>query len=440
MDQSKLHTSCRISAKDPVSGIRLDLLLSCHSPLRASLHGFKCLFSLRNQVVYYFWIQELQIRFVHNDTTSAIYAFIDESQTVMLKFGSAFFAVAALTTTLGLVTTTFAFVPIPVPPPARTATTDHGSVSSTSTTRLYISSWGISSGPAGSRSLAEPKDIVKRMQDYLPEPQAVEARTNVDATITVSGAANARELRTDQFLFDLLNHQDSAFEFTKIVAAVRDPALAKKRLLSRSARYTGLLDKLDFVATPAETGLPTAEQLSGSKSWLAVVDVVTEDSSMDWKAQCLEIVTTASAVDGLENVAVLLTGANELAASDCQAIVDSFKATNKTYTIVAVGQLEDHPEGQQMYHFGQFGDAEAVLPAQAVFSRQEAYRMVTELLQLECGVNQALTFAEVYNVNVTEVKLIKGLREAGYARPQEIDHMVREGPKVSLASRVRDLL
>ena len=357
----------------------------------------------------------------------------------MLKFSSAFFAVAALTTTLGVVTTTTcAFVPSPVPPPAArtaTATTDKGSIaSSSSTTRLYISSWGISSGPASSRSLAEPKDIVKRIQDYLPEPQAVEARTNVDATITVSGAANAqREVqRTDQFLFDLLNHQDSAFEFSKIVAAVRDPALAKKRLLSRSARYTGLLDKLDFVATPSEHGLPTAEQLSGSKSWLAVVDVTDEDSS-DWKAQCLEIATTASAVDGLENVAVLLTGANELAASDCQAVVDSFKATNKIYTIVAVGQLEDHPEGQEMYHYGQFGDADAVLPAQAVFSRQEAYRMVTELLQLECGVNRALTFAEVYNVNVTEVKLIKGLREAGYARPQEIDHMIREGPKVSLS-------
>ena len=336
----------------------------------------------------------------------------------MLKFGSAFFAVAALTNAAS------AFVPLE--PAPRTATT-----------RLYISSWGISSGPAGSRSLAEPKDIVKRIQDYLPEPQAVEARSQIDATITVSGAANAHE-RTDQFLFDLLNHQDSAFEFTKIVAAVRDPALAKKRLLSRSARYTGLLDKLDFVATTeTPSGLPTAEQLTGSKSWLAVVDVTTtaEDSSSSstsWKEQCHEIATTASAVDGLVNVAVLLTGANELAATDCQAVLDSFKATHKKYTIVAVGQLQDHPEGQEMYHYGQFGDAEAVLPAQAVFSRQEAYRMVTELLQLECGVNQALTFAEVYNVNVTEAKLIKGLREAGYARPQEIDHMIREGPKVSL--------
>ena len=77
-----------------------------------------------------------------------------------------------------------------------------------------------------------------------------------------------------------------------------------------------------------------------------------------------------------------------------------------------------------------------VLPAKATFSREEMYRMVTELLQLECGVNQALVFAEVYNPNITEAKLIKGLREAGYARPQEIDHMIRNGPKVSVR-RVR---
>ena len=141
-----------------------------------------------------------------------------------------------------------------------------------------------------------------------------------------SGAANARE-RSDQFLFDLLNHEDSAFEFGKIVAAVHDPALAKKRLLSRSARYTGLLDKLDFVSTADNNELPTAAQLHGSKSWLAVVDVTDETS---WKAQCHEIANTAAAVDGLENVAVLLTGANELAASDCQAVLDSFKESTKT--------------------------------------------------------------------------------------------------------------
>merc|ERR1711957_513608 len=49
--------------------------------------------------------------------------------------------------------------------------------------------------------------------------------------------------------------------------------------------------------------------------------------------------------------------------------------------------------------------------------------------QLDAGANKTLTFSEVYDVNATEAKLIKGLREAGYARCQEIDHMLRDGPK-----------
>jgi hypothetical protein len=293
-----------------------------------------------------------------------------------------------------------------------------------STTAIYISSWGVKGPPAFRQ--AERLDPEKRIQDYLPEPAAVEARSNIDGTILVSGAANTA---SDQFLFDLLNHQDSAFEFTTIKAFVDDAAFSKKRLLSRSARYTGLLDKLQFEQAAVKGGLPTAEQLQGAKSWLAVLE-----PSSDMIAQCHEIARTAATVGSLKNVAVLLTGANELDGAKCRAVVDDFKSNNdsskQSFTIVAVGKLEERPEGSTAYHYGTFGADDAVLPAKAVFAREEAYRMITELLQLECGVNQALTFAEVYNVNVTEAKLIRGLREAGYARPQEIDHMVRQGPAV----------
>merc|ERR1712012_101742 len=42
---------------------------------------------------------------------------------------------------------------------------------------------------------------------------------------------------------------------------------------------------------------------------------------------------------------------------------------------------------------------------------------------------KALVFSEVYDVNQTETKLIRGLREGGYSRPQELDHMITKGPK-----------
>ena len=124
-------------------------------------------------------------------------------------------------------------------------------------------------------------------------------------------------------------------------------------------------------------------------------------------------------------------------AAQSKAALDSLKSSaasgNFAYTVVVVGKLDDSvPEGKEYYQYEAFGTEEGVLPADTTFSREESYRMVTELLQLACGKDQALCFAPIYNVNTTEAKLIRGLRQAGYARPQEIDHMIREGPEVRI--------
>jgi hypothetical protein len=304
----------------------------------------------------------------------------------------------------------------------------HSNPLATASTRLGISSWTKGAPPYRSGS-ATSKNPEKYVQDYLPEPGPVEARTTIDGTILVSGIVNDAD-RTDQFLFDLLNHEDSAFEFSKIVALVDDVAFSKKRLLSRSARYTGLLDKLEFEAA-SETGnpLPSPAQLQGIRSWLAVIDNERNGGALE---QCRNIVQLLQSIDpatsGLVNVALLLQNANELNSVEGQSVLKQIQAIpGITYTIVAVGKIEDRPEGKFAYHYGTFG--EEILPAKAVFSRDESYRLITELLQLECGSNKALCFAEIYNVNATEARLVKGLREAGYARPQEIDHMVRLGPQ-----------
>jgi len=296
--------------------------------------------------------------------------------------------------------------------------------SSSSKTLLRISSWGVDGPPHRWGNTLTKENPETNVQAYLKEPQAVEARVNVDGTCLVSGLVRSKE-RTDQFIFDLLNHEDSAFEFTKIIAFVDDKAFAKKRLLSRSARYTGLLDKLDFEQATTPGTLPEQSQLEGVKSWVVYLD---DPATM--LDQVKEVGRLAKAAPSVENVALLLTNANELDAAACKNALEALQGDDKlSYTLVAVGKLEDKPEGKECYQFKEFGTEDAVLPAKAVFSRDESYRMITELLQLECGVNKALTFAEVYNVNVTEYRLVKGLRQAGYARPQEIDHMIREGPE-----------
>jgi hypothetical protein len=310
------------------------------------------------------------------------------------------------------------------------------SSSSSSSTLLYmISSWGVKGNPAFRTK--EKLDPERHIQDYLSEPGPVEARSNIDGTILVSGLVNHKD-RTDQFLFDLLNHEDSAFEYTNITAFVNDATFAKKRLLSRSARYTGLLDKLHFIQATEINALPTVEQLIHVKSWLAVLEN-TDGNNNQLIEQCEEISkiaieAAAKYENTLQNVAIVLAGINAVSTDACKKAVDAVRKLNESnvqYTVVAVGNLDDsRVEGSAAYQYEPLDAMEQVLPSKATFSREEVYRLITELLQLECGVNQAFVFAEIYNPNATEAKLIKGLREAGYARPQEIDHMIRNGTKV----------
>lgn len=292
-------------------------------------------------------------------------------------------------------------------------------------TTLYISSWG--KADAGTDTTLKNANPSTNIQAYLEEPDAVDPRPNLEGSILVSGFVNEKE-RTDQFVFDLLNHEDSAFEYKKFVAFVDDEKFAKKRLLSRSARYTGLLDKLEFKEAAVEGALPVAAQLEGIDSWLATVE-----ANGDVVEKVKAIAALAKDASELENLSVMVTNAagESISAADRVSVVEALKDTGKDYTLLVIGKLEDRDEGKTPYKFRNFDsddDEEALLPEDAVFSREEAVRMVTETLQLEAGANKALTFSEVLETNTTEAKLIKGLREAGYARCQEIDHLLRDGP------------
>ena len=296
-------------------------------------------------------------------------------------------------------------------------------------TTLYISSWGKAS--SDTETVVKNDNPSTNIQSYLEEPDTIDPRPNLEGSCLVSGFVNAKE-RTDQFVFDLLNHEDSAFEFDKIIAFVDDEKFAKKRLLSRSARYTGLLDKLDFKEAAIEGALPVAAQLEGVNSWLA-----TFESNDDLVVKVKAIAELAKGASDLENISVMVTNAagENISAEDRVSAVNALKETGKEYTLLVIGKLEDRDEGKVPYKFREFAsdvDEDATLPEDAVFSREEAMRMVTETLQLDVGAKKALTFSEVYETNTTEAKLIKGLREAGYARCQEIDHMLRDGPKVRM--------
>lgn len=303
--------------------------------------------------------------------------------------------------------------------PSTSAASRYGNVDS----RLYISSWGTRGPP--SRWKEEDVDPSKKISAYLKTPEPVAARSNLDGTVLVSGWVNSKD-RTDQTVFDFLNSEDSAFKFEKIVAFVDDAKFAKKRLISRSARYTGLLDKLDFIQAESEGSLPTHDQLESVKSW-----VVNTNGDL---AQVSSIGVLAKSAPSVENVSILLSDAQDLTASSLQQAKDAVAALNmesdsKAFTLIVVGKITETPEGSMPYEISEFGTEDGVLPTNATYSRDESLRLVTECLGLASGVNKALVFQEVNNVNQTEAKLVRGLREGGYTRSQEIDHMITQGPK-----------
>eukprot|EP00538_Stauroneis_constricta_P002285 CAMPEP_0119551026 /NCGR_PEP_ID=MMETSP1352-20130426/4418_1 /TAXON_ID=265584 /ORGANISM="Stauroneis constricta, Strain CCMP1120" /LENGTH=511 /DNA_ID=CAMNT_0007597031 /DNA_START=130 /DNA_END=1665 /DNA_ORIENTATION=- len=302
-----------------------------------------------------------------------------------------------------------------------------GASQQASSSALFISSWGKGGPPSRSAGQAlEKQSPEDNLQSYLSEPDSVEARNTLDGKALVSGLVQTPE-RTDQLLFDFCNDAESAFEFEKIVAFVPDVKFAKKRLLSRSARYTGLLDKLEFmeVVEGSTASMPTMEQMQGVKSWVMYID--TPESMVEQVSQAVAVAKESS---DLENLAILLANGQGLDLSSCETILEKLKADNGiSYTLCAVGKLTDTEEGKIPYKYTEFGTAEGMLPSNATYSRNEAYRLITECLQLECGVNKALTFMEVTDEKEPEFKLVKGLREAGYVRMQEIDHMVRLGPE-----------
>lgn len=343
--------------------------------------------------------------------------------------------------------------------------------------------------PSARKKRAQKGDInpAYSMQQYLTSlldlqeldvPPPSSTRADLGSTVLVSGfvdpASPTLGRDSDQAIFDLLNvdtHPDEpdmfGMNFDRIVAFVPDAAFAKKRLVSRSARYSGLLNKLAFeqpVVTPtpaSSTVVPTAQQLEGVTSWVARIE------GADRMGQIQSIVELARSSPSIANVAFLLTDAPTMDMDAVLNVIQTMKddagLTKKSFTVVAVGATDDEvPEATYPYAVADLlssNDADAAtttssssssmdystttpqttnagaspntgsIPADATYSREESFRLVATCLGLECARNKALAFTAIDNVNATSYKLVKGLREAGYGWDQEVQFMIDGGAK-----------
>lgn len=227
-------------------------------------------------------------------------------------------------------------------------------------------------------------------------------------------------------VLDFLNAEESRvyFPFDTIVAHVPDGKVARKRMIGRNARYTGLLDKLEF--SEGETLIPSEGQLKGVQSW--VVHVAGGD--MDTLGK---VVDAAEGADDVKNVAILVSGAGALDQKALGEMEDMIKnkATSFAYTVVVVPEWNDVPEAQCAYSCLNVTDVAEAGPfvTGETFSREESLRIVTECLAIE-GAKGKFVVANAYpDKTSVEGMLIQSMRETGFSRIEEVGMMVMNGSK-----------
>lgn len=257
------------------------------------------------------------------------------------------------------------------------------------------------------------------------------------------------------------------FQFEKIILSIQGEEgakEAKKRVISRESRYSGLLDKL--VIEAEESLMPAKERMEGVSSWIVRLDAG-ETAEMLPKVSEL-----AKGAADLKNLFVLVEGVDSMAGTveGWEAFVqggNSFKST-----LLAVGELYDEGSAGRFYHIGKFmGDdkssieftnADATAPKML---RSDAYLKLANLLALNVSSDTALgayeyapeTIRTIHesipearkkiNEESKEVddvpeedewkqvkyanRLVRAMRETGFSRLAELDVILGKGVDVS---------
>ncbi|GMI23632.1 hypothetical protein TrCOL_g11309 [Triparma columacea] len=241
-----------------------------------------------------------------------------------------------------------------------------------------------------------------------PKPVAVR---NSGSTVLVCGLLKTKE-RTDQTTFDFLKDSPS-FSFSKIVAYCNDAAFAKKRLTSRSARYSGLLDILTFQEATKPDCMPSKDDLSGVDS---VIAYGVEASEVKDLAKSMSEAKVGNAVVVMEKP--------ESAKKVKDAVSALSKAGGVSFTVITMPTIVDGAEGSSPYRVGEATDVESF--ADCTIPRDEALRLITECLGLESSVGKAISFRGVSTENKS-YEYLKSLRSKGYTRSQEVENMIMGG-------------
>jgi len=249
--------------------------------------------------------------------------------------------------------------------------------------------------------------------ERLPSLQSTQSSIpGLGGKIVITGIGQVDE---DEFTLSLINEQS---RWTSIVLGTANALATKKRFLSRTARYSGLLNILEFETIRQDENNEDYKSdmnslLEGANSWIAF-NVSTKD---------IPILTTLGVHAGVQRVVFtteLDTGRiDETVIPGFEDAVKAFETAGSTFTGVRHGVIIDGNENHP------YELVNATIPcAEAIVQQGVLGRVVSELLLIDksvnqvCGLSSSGSFAAAY---------LDILRSSGLTRQEEVTKMYTGG-------------
>ncbi|KAL9190412.1 hypothetical protein ACHAXT_007623 [Thalassiosira profunda] len=275
-------------------------------------------------------------------------------------------------------------------------------------------------------------------------------RSNLGSIVLLTGTVDPtllNVLNNNFFGQDLVDN----FDFTTIKALVKDAASARKRAISREARYGGLLDKL--VVEELNGSLPAAADLEGAGSWIIQVAHAEAGTLLP------QIADLAKAAGELKHVIVMIEGSptTDAAIEGWDAVVAASVGGEAFQpTLLSVGALDDE-YSETFSHVGKLGEDNIPSGAMPSISKKRAYQLVAHALAIESTAGEALAaydypaptvemammpeakgeFAKrdddgkELEDKMADVKLegrmVRAMRETGFTQVMELDVLIEKG-------------
>lgn len=188
-------------------------------------------------------------------------------------------------------------------------------------------------------------------------------------------------------------------DYDRITALSSSVVDAKKMLLSRQARYSGLVDILQF------SEAPLAEGMADANVWVAV----------NAKPSEIDAQVEAAKAAGVKRAFVMLSSAGpEDADLNIPALESTLAGSGMEYTIMRTGTLSNDGSGSGLKL------DQADLPVCEDVNKDDIYRFVTESLTLPSA--NGRSFSICPSADDTQ---LKAMRMAGCTRREEVEALLK---------------